>query len=99
MKITAELCVIPIGAGISISSYIAACNGVLRDAGFQTEVNPFGTTVEGEWDAVFAAFKRCHEEIHRLGAQRVFTSIKVGSRTDRVQSNAEKVESVRHRLS
>lgn len=99
MKITAELCVVPIGAGISISSYIAACNKVLRDAGFQAGVNPFGTTVEGEWDAVFAAFKRCHEEIHRLGAERVFTTIKLGSRTDREQSNAEKVESVRRHLS
>ncbi|GAB3681688.1 hypothetical protein GCM10028792_28280 [Salinisphaera aquimarina] len=53
------------------------------------------TNVEGEWDDVFAAFKRCHEHIHELGAPRVFTTVKLGSRIDRQQSNADKVSSAR----
>ena len=95
MKITAELCVVPLGAGVSVSRYIAACEPILREAGLNPQLHGYGTNVEGEWDAVFAAFKRCHEAIHELGAPRVFTTIKLGTRTDREQTNDDKVESVR----
>jgi uncharacterized protein (TIGR00106 family) len=95
MDITAELCAIPMGGGVSVSSYIAACEPILEQAGLNPEMHAYGTNVEGEWEAVFAAFKRCHERIHELGAPRVFTTIKVGSRSDRAQSNADKVASAR----
>jgi uncharacterized protein (TIGR00106 family) len=95
MKITAEICVIPMGAGVSLSRYIAACQPILEKAGLSPVVHAYGTNVEGEWDDVFAAFKQCHQTIHELGAPRVFTTIKLGSRSDRVQSNQDKVDSVR----
>ncbi len=98
MDITAELCVIPMGAGASVSSYIAACEPSLEQAGLNPEMHAYGTNVEGEWEAVFAAFKRCHERIHEMGAPRVFTTIKVGSRSDRAQSNADKVRSARDKM-
>ncbi|MES1948948.1 hypothetical protein C84B14_16445 [Salinisphaera sp. C84B14] len=95
MNITAEICVIPMGAGVSVSRYIAACQPILEKAGLNPVVHAYGTNVEGEWDDVFAAFKQCHQTIHELGAPRVFTTIKLGSRSDRVQSNQDKVDSVR----
>ena len=95
MNITAEICVIPMGAGVSVSRYIAACQPILEKAGLSPVVHAYGTNVEGEWDDVFAAFKQCHQTIHELGAPRVFTTIKLGSRSDRVQSNQDKVDSVR----
>ncbi len=39
-----------------------------------------------------------HEHVHEMGAPRITTTIKLGSRTDRVQSMADKVESVRNKL-
>ena len=95
MKITAEICVIPMGVGVSVSGFIAACQPILEEAGLNPTVHAYGTNVEGEWDDVFAAFKQCHQTIHDLGAPRVFTTIKLGSRSDRDQTNQDKLDSVR----
>lgn len=99
MHVHVELCVIPIGSGTSLGAYIAACQDELEAAGLRTELHAYGTNVEGEWDAVFAAVKRCHERLHAMGAPRLFTSLKVGTRTDRQQSLDDKVASVQHQRS
>lgn len=98
MKVIVDLCVVPLGVGVSVSDHIAACQRVLDEAGLKTHLHAYGTNIEGEWDAVFAAIKRCHEVVHRMGAPRITTSIKVGTRTDRDQSMEDKVTSVRHKL-
>jgi uncharacterized protein (TIGR00106 family) len=98
MKVLIDLCVVPIGVGVSLSPYIAACEKVLTEAGLKTSLHSNGTNVEGEWDEVFAAVKRCHEVVHEMGAPRITTSIKLGTRTDRVQTMEDKVRSVREKL-
>jgi uncharacterized protein (TIGR00106 family) len=98
MKVIAELTVVPIGVGTSLSEYVAVCEGVLAQAGLSVQLHANGTNVEGEWDAVFTAIKRCHEEIHKLGAPRIYTTIKVGTRTDREQTMADKIQSVESKL-
>jgi len=98
MKVVADICVIPIGVGVSLSQYVAACERVIREAGLKSTLHGYGTNVEGEWDDVFAAFKRCHEVVHEMGAPRVSTIIKVGTRTDREQTMADKVRSVEDKL-
>ncbi len=94
MKVIAELTVVPIGVGTSLSEYVAVCERILAEADLTVELHANGTNVEGEWDAVFTAIKRCHQEIHKLGAPRIYTTIKVGTRTDREQTMAEKIQSV-----
>ena len=98
MKVMIDLCVVPLGVGISVSSYVAACQKVLEEAGLKTALHAYGTNVEGEWDAVFAAVKRCHEVVHAMGAPRITTTIKLGIRTDRVQTMEDKVRSVRDKV-
>lgn len=98
MKVIADLTVIPLGVGISLSKYVAACGKVLADAGLKTNLHAYGTNIEGEWDAVFAAVKRCHEVLHEMGAPRVSTVIKAGTRTDRDQTMEDKVKSVEQKL-
>ncbi|MFV0523789.1 MAG: MTH1187 family thiamine-binding protein [Acidimicrobiales bacterium] len=93
-----DLCVVPIGVGVSVSRYIAACERVLAEAGLEHELHPYGTTVAGPWDDVFAAVKRCHEVVHGMGAPRIHTNLKIGTRTDRDQTMADKVASVQARL-
>ncbi len=61
-------------------------------------LHAYGTNIEGEWDDVFAAVKRCHEVVHEMGAPRVATTIKVGTRTDRAQTMDDKVRSVEEKL-
>ena len=98
MNVIMDLCVVPIGVGVSVSRYVAACQKVLEGAGLSTSLHPYGTTIEGEWDAVFAAVKQCHEKVHEMGAPRISTTIKVGTRTDRKQTMMDKVRSVRDKL-
>ena len=94
MNVIVDLCLVPVGAGVSLSPYVAACEKVLAGAGLKTSLHANGTNVEGEWDAVFGAIKRCHEVVHELGAPRIFTIIKAGTRTDRAQTMDQKVQSV-----
>ncbi len=93
-----DLCVVPMGVGVSVSKYVAACEKVLSDAGLKTHLHAYGTNIEGEWDAVFSAIKQCHETVHEMGAPRITTTIKVGTRTDRVQTMADKIKSVEEKL-
>ena len=95
MHAIADLCVIPIGVGVSVGRYVAACQEELEAAGLELRLHAYGTNVEGEWDDVMAGLKRCHERLHEMGAPRVSTSIRLGTRTDRAQSMDDKVESVR----
>lgn len=98
MKVIADLCVVPLGVGVSVSPYVAACERILSKAGLKTRLHAYGTNIEGEWDAVFTAIKRCHEVIHDMGAPRITTSIRVGTRTDRDQTMEEKVRSTQEKI-
>ena len=98
MKVIADLCVVPMGVGVSVSPHVAACERVLRAAGLKLHLHAYGTNIEGEWDAVFAAIKKCHEVVHEMGAPRITTTIKVGTRTDREQTMEEKIQSVNEKL-
>lgn len=93
-----DLCIVPLGVGISLSPYIAACENVLTEAGLKTSLHAYGTNVEGEWDEVFAAVRRCHEVVHAMGAPRITTTLKAGTRTDRDQSMEDKINSVTSKL-
>jgi uncharacterized protein (TIGR00106 family) len=98
MKVIADLCVVPLGVGVSVSEYVAACEKVLKEAGLNTKLHAYGTNIEGEWDEVFAAIKRCHEIVHQMGAPRITTTLKFGTRTDRVQTMEDKVKSVEKKV-
>jgi uncharacterized protein (TIGR00106 family) len=98
MKVIADFTLVPIGTGVSLSPYVAECEKVLRNAGLKVRLHANGTNLEGDWDAVFAAVKRCHEAVHGMGAPRIFTVLKIGTRTDRAQTMEEKIASVEKQL-
>jgi len=98
MNVIMDLCVVPMGVGVSVSGYVVACHEVLKEAGLETELHAYGTNIEGEWDEVMAAVKTCHEKVHGMGAPRITTTIKMGTRTDRQQTIEDKVTSVVTRL-
>ncbi len=98
MNATLDLCVVPLGVGVSVSEYVAACQKVLNDAGLEHRLHAYGTNIEGDWDDVMAAVKKCHEVIHAMGAPRITTSIRLGTRIDRNQTMDDKVRSVEEKL-
>jgi uncharacterized protein (TIGR00106 family) len=99
MHVIADVCIIPIGIGVSVSKEIAVCERILREAGLNPKLHAYGTNVEGEWDAVFGAVRRCHEALHDAGVPRISTNMRFGTRTDRSQSMEDKVRSVVTKLS
>ena len=98
MNVIIDLCVIPIGVGLSVSKYVAACHKIINEAGLKSQLHAYGTNIEGDWDMVFDVVKKCHEKVHEMGAPRITTTIKAGTRTDRKQTMADKVESVKCKL-
>ena len=98
MKAIADISIIPLGVGLSLSKYVAACERVLRETGLEPRLHANGTNVEGEWDVVMTALKRCHERLHELGVPRVATNLRLGTRVDREQSMDHKVRSVEEKL-
>ena len=98
MQARADISIVPLGVGVSLSEYVAACERILREAGLNAQLHAFGTNVEGEWETVFAALERCHEEVHRMGAPRIATTIRLSTRTDREQTLDDKIRSVEEKL-
>jgi uncharacterized protein (TIGR00106 family) len=97
MKVIVDLCIVPIGVGVSLSSYIAACQVILQSTDVRVQMHAYGTNIEGEWDTVLGAVKACHEKIHEMGAPRVSTTLKLGTRTDRDQSMDDRINSVKEK--
>jgi uncharacterized protein (TIGR00106 family) len=98
VKVIADVCVIPLGVGTSVSKEVTVCERILRESGLKTQLHAYGTNVEGEWDAVFNAIRACHEALHEMGVPRISTSIKVGTRTDKAQTMEDKVRTVEDQL-
>lgn len=98
MDVIVDLCVIPLGVGVSVSPYVALCQQVLLERGLVHQMHAYGTNIEGPWDDVMAAIKSCHEKIHEMGAPRISTTIKLGTRVDRKQSMQDKINSVTQKL-
>jgi len=98
MQVIMDLCLVPLGVGVSVSVYVAECHRILQAAGLKSQLHAYGTNIEGDWDAVMAAVKQCHQRVHEMGAPRITTTIKLGTRTDRDQTMADKVRSVTEKL-
>jgi uncharacterized protein (TIGR00106 family) len=98
MYILMDIMVSPGGVGTSVSPYVAMCQKIFEESGLTHTMHGFGTNVEGEWEDVMAAVKRCHEDLHQVGAVRITSHIKLSSRTDRDQTISDKVASVQEKL-
>jgi uncharacterized protein (TIGR00106 family) len=98
MKVIVDLCVVPVGVDVSLSAYVAECQRVLEASGLSYEMHAYGTNIEGDWDDVFAVVRECHERVHAMGAPRITTTLKVGTRVDRPQTMADKLRSVAEKL-
>jgi len=98
MNVMLDMSIVPMGVGVSVSAYVAECQRVLKNLGFDPKMHAYGTTIEGQWDNVFEAVRKCHEVLHGMGVPRISTSIRMGTRTDKDQSARDKVESVEQKL-
>ena len=94
MKVMADVCLIPIGVGVSLSKYIKIAYDVFKNANLNATLTPYGTIIEGEYEDVSNAIKAAIEAVHEAGAPRVSLTIKLGSRTDKEQTTEDKLNAV-----
>ncbi|KAH7107654.1 hypothetical protein BKA62DRAFT_142116 [Auriculariales sp. MPI-PUGE-AT-0066] len=99
----ADFCLVPIGTqDASVAKYIAACVPVLEQCGLTYKMHGYGTNLEGPWTAVSNAIRDCHIAVHALGAPRIATDVRIGTRVDRDprvgQMNEHKVKRVQELL-
>jgi len=91
-----DVSVVPVGTGTtSVSRFVREVLRILRASGLKHQTGPMGTTIEGDWDAVFAIVRQMHEACFKLGAGRLLTVIKVDDRRDKVQTMQDKLDRVK----
>lgn len=83
MKATAELQVIPLGAGVSVRNEVRRIVELLGQHDFILETHAAGTNIEGELDAILAAVQQIHEAMHAAGSVRLLSYLKLETRTDK----------------
>ena len=95
-----EISVAPLGtATTSVSRYVAACVEVVAASGLAYQLNPMGTVIEGDIDAIFAVLRKMHEVPFGKGAERVSTLIKIDDRRDNGSHGLQgKIDSVLNKL-
>lgn len=98
MYVIIDVCVVPLGVGVSVSEYVVECQKIFEEANLNHEMHAYGTNVEGEWDKVMAAVRKCHERMHEMGAPRCTSSLRVGTRNDREQTIRDKMDSVYEKM-
>jgi uncharacterized protein (TIGR00106 family) len=95
MKVIVDFCITPLNVEASLTPYIAECQVIISGMGLSHHLHAYGTNIEGEWETVMEAIKRCHARLHEMGVPRLSTQLKIGTRSDREQTMADKVEHVR----
>jgi uncharacterized protein (TIGR00106 family) len=68
MKVLVDICVVPMGVGVSVSEYVVECQRIFEAANLSHEMHSWGTNVEGEWDKVMAAV--CMKWVRRAATAR-----------------------------
>ena len=68
MKATAELQVIPLCAGVSVSTQVRRVIELLGEYDFILETHASGTNIEGEMSDIFAAVEQVHTSLHAEGS-------------------------------
>ena len=94
MNVIADISLVPIGVGVSVSRYVKIAHKTLADADLNARLCPYGTVVEGEYDKVTGAIKAAMEAVFAAGVQRVTMTIKMGARTDKEQTAQDKIDAV-----
>ena len=90
MKATAELQVIPLGAGVSVREEVKHIIGLLEEHNFIIDTHASGTDIEGEMDEILGAVGQIHAAMHARGSVRLISYLKLETRTDKVPTLAGK---------
>jgi len=90
MQATAELQIIPIGAGVSVRKKILRVVAILQAYSFTIETHASGTNIEGDFEDILDAVHNIHIALHAEGTVRLVSYLKLETRTDKMPTLAGK---------
>lgn len=89
-----ELSIEPLGRGTHLSKDLAEILKLIDESRLPYALTPFGTCIEGNWDAVMELVKRCHQRARSMSSH-VLTTIRIEDdegATDKLNENIASVE-------
>lgn len=90
-----DISVVPIGTNTpSVSNFVKEAVKIIKKSGVKYQVNPMGTTIEGDLVKILDLIKVIHQHYFTLGAQRILTTIRIDERIDKYQTMEDKVKKV-----
>ncbi|MCE4225709.1 MTH1187 family thiamine-binding protein [Methylobacterium sp. C25] len=94
MRVIADLCIVPMGVGPSVSPYVREIKAIIDASPLNAEMHANGTNIEGELSDICKLIEECEAKLNALGVERLFYTMVFGSRRDKDQSMADKLAAV-----
>lgn len=88
-----ELQIYPMDKGERLTHHVARCMDVIDKSGVTYQMNPMGTILEGDWDAVMAVVSDCYKALE-TDCSRIAVNIKVDYRAGKESRLKSKIETV-----
>lgn len=93
--IVADVSIIPIGIGESVSKFVKRAIEELRNSGLKVEIGAMSTTLEAkDVESIFKAVQKAREVVFEMGAKRVYTILRIDERRDKELSIESKISAV-----
>jgi len=89
----AEVSIVPIGEGPSISKYVKKAIDVFKKYNLKVEPGAMGTVLEGDLDEIIKAYKEAHETVLK-DTVRVLSTLKIDDRRDKENTIEEKLRAI-----
>jgi len=84
MTVVADIAIMPVGEGTSLSKYVKRAVEELRKARLKVDVGAMSTSVEAQsTEQIFKAFEKAKEALFEMGAKRVYATIRIDERRDK----------------
>ena len=93
----AEISIWPMDKGESVGKYVARVLDVIDRSGLPYKLGPLGTCIEGDYDAVMAVIKQCHQAL-AADCNRIACTIKMDWRKGTQGAMEKKVKSVEQKV-
>ncbi len=92
-----EFSMSPLDKGIHLSPYVARIIDVIDKSGLPYRLNPMGTVIEGEYDAVMQVVKDCFKTLEE-DCERISVSLKIDYRKGSASRMDQKIERIESHL-
>jgi len=88
-----DISIVPIGTkNPSVSEYVRKSIKLIKKSGLKYQVNPMGTSIEGDLSDIFELILQIHKAQVKMGAKRLLTTVKIDDRRDKKQTMEDKVK-------